>query len=771
MNNAKLIRLQFAIGTSATDARPKNTTMTWRKFVDYMTDPDEIENRPTFTGREAEDEYRAKKSRQKYICASVLPGAKRGDDGVDCRSICWLDLDAVTPARLFLVRRALSRLNLRYLEYTTPGDRHPLKGEDTRSVRFAIPTDRPMAADEIWQVNATLAHMLDVWDCADATAYQRARLMFVPHRNAAFRTGTGRTLAVDDVLDMEWEAPTEKSDRPTLSEDDLAKADENGRAIMEWCEEMGLELMPSRRGYIVECPNSANHSTDTDGTSSTAILLPNAKHPEVHFHCQHANCSGHGNINRHQHLAMRMLGVPDYLLPSPHPISRAQLAEALPLIDEEELQQLHQAENDAAADEDLYVCTDEDLEDEPSRPQFTQHDPIIEGLLNFRSTWYAAGGSNIGKSFHILGTMAAVAAGIQFAGKAVIPAHCFYFDAEAPEESKRRKKALQIKYQSDLSRLHIIDTAGAGIDITTPAGCKKCVRLINDLAGEEPVGIITFDSLNATTAFAAEPFDENNAADMGKVVACLKDIARETGGSPGVIHHPAKSNNGNRTARGSGALHAAVDAAFFLEQPDPDKEHQLNFYHEKARFGMRQSPRGFILQSCKIPVDENQSELVGQYQSTAAAPDFSKELTGFEPAPFKTTPPDETLYLVPVALAPFDADAVTPARAMANEIKEKNGKASSALYKLIEALQTLDEAPEGISQALAGSVYKKVHGERKKFQEGWREAQETGVVIPAANDDGEITGWLFKDWDCAPQQLSDSEKPPQPSATNADLED
>lgn len=751
------LKLTFAVGRDIHDKKPKTHVLSWSEFVAFLHE--EAENGRNFDGNEDKDQYRSKKNRQYYISATVLAGAKLDDEGADRRSICWLDLDAVSMGVVLATRARLKRLGLSYVEYTTPGNKHWLKGEDTYSIRYAIPTDRPMYADEVWKVNTTLAYLLGLWDDADQTAYQRSRLMFVPHAESRIREHADKPLKVAEMLAHEWEPPEEKSERAILTEEELAKADENGKAIMAWCEDMALELMPSRRGYIIDCPNSANHSSDSDGTSTTAILLPTAKHPEVHFHCRHANCEMHGGINRHQHLALRMVGVPDYMLPTPHNISRAQIELALPMMDEEERDVQRAHENECAADDSAGVCSSEDLENEQTRPAFTQQDPIIEGLINFRSTWYTAGDSNIGKSFHVLGEMAAIAAGIPFAGKKVVRSHCFYFDAEAPEESRKRKQALQIKYGDPLDWLHVLDTAGLGIDITTPAGRKKVIRIINEKAGEDPVGLVTFDSLNATTALAVEAFDENNAADMGKVVMFLKEIARETGGSPGVIHHPAKSANGHgsRTARGSGALHAAVDAAFFIEQPDPEQRLQLNFHHEKARFGVRQSPRGFLLAKCKVPIEKSQSDLVDQHLTDRAAPDFSAELTGFEQRPFETAPRDETLYLIPVALAPFDGQAAKAVKAAIDGTRIP--KECQALLDAFESLP--NEFPEGVSRGLMDKDFKARATPQNcanKYKQAWERLTELGYLIPATDDRGrEVAGqFWFRDWSCVKENLNDN---------------
>jgi len=349
-------------------------------------------------------------------------------------------------------------------------------------------------------------------------------------------------------------------------------------------------------------------------------------------------------------------------------------------------------------------CTDADLDNEPVA-LFSKHDPIIEGLINFKSTWYMAGESNIGKSFYVLGQMGAVAAGIPFGGAKVVQSHCFYFDAEGGEASNQRKEALQIKYEHDLDKLHIIDLQSRGWDITSKSGLREVISFINRTANGEPVGLVAFDSLNQTVALRSadtKPFDENNASDMGEVVKALKAIAENTGGSAGVIHHPAKGANGSRSPRGSGALHGAVDSAFFLEQPDDNQPGQLNLYHEKARNGIKQAPRGFVLLKCKVKVDLRKSEAFEAHQSTSTGPDFGDVVAGWDVKPIASTPRDETLYLVPVALAPFAIEQAKAAGKAA--VKEENAagprnEKEKVLYAALEKLMEDNPDHTGFSKS------------------------------------------------------------------------
>lgn len=692
----------FSIGNDAKSRRAKNYDMTWPEFIAEMMDYiDEPSLGVEFTGSETKEQYDHKKRQQNYIAAAV--DKVRSNDTVLGRSILFIDLDGVTTRQVRAVKRTLLQKGIAFFMHGTSSDRHALKGgDDSRAVRFLVPTDRPMDADEIWHVQHSFLHTigLENGEGVDMTACQRARIMFVPPYDAEWEEGEGKPVRLSRMLNNGYEPPSE-SGNTNWSEEALANASENSQAIAGWAFEMGLEMMSSGRGWAIQCPNHMAH-TGNDGTDgSTAILLPDSLHPEVRFMCQHDHCRG---LNSHQHLTLQLAGVPNHYLPEAHNISRKQLAELLPFMDEEELAQAHRNQVDAAAEGlDAHLCQDEDLIDEPAS-LFTKRDPIIEGIINFKSSFELVGESNIGKSFFLLGQMACVAAGIPFAGAKVIRSHCFYFDAEGGSTTLDRKQALQTTYGDDLSWLHIVDLQAEGWDMTSKPGRRAIMRYIREKAGTDPVGIVAFDSLNQAVALRELPFDENSSSDMGAVATALKQISDETGAAAGVVHHPAKTTNGGtrRVGRGSGALHGAVDFVYFIEQPDEAQPMHLNFYMEKARAGVKQQPRGFVLTKCKIELSAQHDSAILALQSDREPVDFSQHLTGLMVKPFDASPRDETLVLIPVALQPFTTAAAEVAKKAVKETKEESflrNADEKAVYAALEKLCEEEDRPWGYSPA------------------------------------------------------------------------
>lgn len=728
----------FSTGNDAKSRRAKNFDMTWPEFIAEMMDYiDEPSLGVEFTGTETKEQYDRKKKQQNYIAAAV--DKVRSNDTVLGRSILFIDLDGVTTRQVRKVTRTLDQKGFAYFAHGTSSDRHQLKGgDDVRAVRFLIPTNRPMDADEIWHVQHSFLNSigLENTDGVDMTACQRARIMFVPPYAAEFWEGQGKPVSVTRMLNNGYEPPSE-SGNTTWSEESLAAASENSKAIAGWAFEMGLEMMSSGRGWAIRCPNHMAHTANDGTDGSTAILLPDSLHPEVRFMCQHEHCRG---LNSHQHLTLQLAGVPNHYLPEAHNISKKQLAELLPFMDEDEIELTHARQVEAAADGlEAHQCQPEDLMDEPAA-LFSKRDPIIEGVINFKSTFEAIGESNIGKSFLILGQMACVAAGLPFAGAKVIRSHCFYFDAEGGSTTNDRKQALQITYGDPLDWLHIIDLQAEGWDLTSKPGRRAIMRYIRDKAGVDPVGIVAFDSLNQTVALRDQPFDENSSSDMGAVASALKTIAEETGAAVGVVHHPAKTERGvaRRTGRGSGALHGAVDFVYFIEQPDDAEPLQINFYMEKSRGSIKQSTRGFILSKCKIVVEQGHDDAIIAMQSDREAPDFTAYLDGYTVKPFDASPRDETLVLIPVALQPFESQASTAARTATKESRNTpsglQGGDEKAVYAALEELQSNEDRPQGYTAA----EIIKVAGAGGKRRPALKSLTERKIIGFGRGSDGEL---------------------------------
>lgn len=242
-------------------------------------------------------------------------------------------------------------------------------------------------------------------------------------------------------------------------------------------------------------------------------------------------------------------------------------------------------------------CSLDDLEDgdedsaEDELPEPVKADFIVEGYMPSDCIWDIVGESGTYKSFYTLGMMYLSAAGYRFAGADTQRCHHFYIDGEGGAATRTRIEALAAKYGAECKDyVHVIDMGEVG-------KLKSLIKLMRETAGDEPIGIVAFDTLNQTLALTIDKFDENSsstAIGMGKVIAILKEVRDATKAAVGVVHHTPK---GGKKARGSGALYAGVDVELTIERAT---DRQINVYHSKFKHGPQQKTVGMVLESVQF---------------------------------------------------------------------------------------------------------------------------------------------------------------------------
>lgn len=242
-------------------------------------------------------------------------------------------------------------------------------------------------------------------------------------------------------------------------------------------------------------------------------------------------------------------------------------------------------------------CSLDDLEDgdedsaEDELPEPVKADFIVEGYMPSDCIWDIVGESGTYKSFYTLGMMYLSAAGYRFAGADTQRCHHFYIDGEGGAATRTRIEALAAKYGAECKDyVHVIDMGEVG-------KLKSLIKLMRETAGDEPIGMVAFDTLNQTLALTIDKFDENSsstAIGMGKVIAILKEVRDATKAAVGVVHHTPK---GGKKARGSGALYAGVDVELTIERAT---DRQINVYHSKFKHGPQQKTVGMVLESVQF---------------------------------------------------------------------------------------------------------------------------------------------------------------------------
>lgn len=241
-------------------------------------------------------------------------------------------------------------------------------------------------------------------------------------------------------------------------------------------------------------------------------------------------------------------------------------------------------------------CSLDDLEDdedseEDELPEPVKADFVVEGYMPSDCIWDIVGESGTYKSFYTLGMMYLSAAGYRFAGADTQRCHHFYIDGEGGAATRTRIDALAAKYgEEGKDYVHVIDMGEVG-------KLKSLIKLMRETAGDEPIGMVAFDTLNQTLALTIDKFDENSsstAIGMGKVIAILKEVRDATKAAVGVVHHTPK---GGKKARGSGALYAGVDVELTIERAT---DRQINVYHSKFKHGPQQKTVGMVLESVQF---------------------------------------------------------------------------------------------------------------------------------------------------------------------------
>ncbi len=178
------------------------------------------------------------------------------------------------------------------------------------------------------------------------------------------------------------------------------------------------------------------------------------------------------------------------------------------------------------------------------------------------------GAPGVGKSFLALDWALSIATGTEWQGKPVQQGNVYYFAGEGKAGMKRRMSVWRDTHggQSPGSRFRIMT---GGWDLTELDSVKKLYALMLEVVQQDgPPALIVVDTL-------ARHFGANNENDTQSMNGFITYMDRlrgkfsETKCSILVVHHVGKDLE--RGARGSSALHGAVDASYLLEKGDAEK--------------------------------------------------------------------------------------------------------------------------------------------------------------------------------------------------------
>lgn len=669
------MNIVFATLRNTFDKNPVAREMPLEQFVEYVCD---TSKRLSVDPSWSKEEYDAAKIKQK----AIAPVGGRRKNAILEDSVVKFDFDHLNRTQYRDLTRKFKNAPFFNILHTTASHQHACKNGDY-AFRVLVPARTPFNSNDAWMVQRAICAELEIDEALrDHCTEDGNRLIYLPHRESKITVTEGRVIRAERYIKKAEEMGLRKREAKTLA------ADEHGlnADIAHFCEaELGLDALSSGRGYEVPCPNEHLHT----GKGSTSIMLDGK---EVRFVCQHTNNGACTELNRRQHLALRMCGLPDELNVDKQPISINSIRAALPDLPDEEIEELHRTEN-----EDPVTCSLDDLEDdedseEDELPEPVKADFVVEGYMPSDCIWDIVGESGTYKSFYTLGMMYLSAAGYRFAGADTQRCHHFYIDGEGGAATRTRIDALAAKYGGEgKDYVHVIDMGEVG-------KLKSLIKLMRETAGDEPIGMVAFDTLNQTLALTIDKFDENSsstAIGMGKVIAILKEVRDATKAAVGVVHHTPK---GGKKARGSGALYAGVDVELTIERAT---DRQINVYHSKFKHGPQQKTVGMVLESVQFreappPKEYRAVEFLGSTEEYGTIVNLDL------PEPHKA------LVLMPWGFEPFKTDEEKEreeglTKEGKQKVKEevKRGRdevRKESILSALEDLQQSDDTGRGFTQ-------------------------------------------------------------------------
>lgn len=709
------MNIVFATLRNTFDKNPVAREMPLEQFVEYVCDTSKrLSVDPSWT----KEEYDAAKIKQK----AIAPVGGRRKNAILEDSVVKFDFDHLNRTQYRDLTRKFKNAPFFNILHTTASHQHACKNGDY-AFRVLVPARTPFNSNDAWMVQRAICAELEIDEALrDHCTEDGNRLIYLPHKESKITVTEGRVIRAERYIKKAEEMGLCKREAKTLA------ADEHGlnADIAHFCEaELGLDALSSGRGYEVPCPNEHLHT----GKGSTSIMLDGK---EVRFVCQHTNNGACTELNRRQHLALRMCGLPDELNVDKQPISINSIRAALPDLPDEEIEELHRTEN-----EDPVTCSLEDLEEEDELPEPVKADFVVEGYMPSDCIWDIVGESGTYKSFYTLGMMYLSAAGYRFAGADTQRCRHFYIDGEGGAATRTRIDALAAKYGAEgKDYVHVIDMGEVG-------KLKSLIKLMRETAGDEPIGMVAFDTLNQTLALTIDKFDENSsstAIGMGKVIAILKEVRDATKAAVGVVHHTPK---GGKKARGSGALYAGVDVELTIERAT---DRQINVYHSKFKHGPQQKTVGMVLESVQFreappPKEYRAVEFVGSTEEYGTIVNLDL------PEPHKA------LVLMPWGFEPFKTDEEKEREeGLTKEGKENVRKtvenavnsSEATILAAFELAEGTYNGNEGITVAAANKLAQsdpnaKAFNSKEAIERGKiKKMVEAGYLVPGTDENNQI---------------------------------
>jgi hypothetical protein len=195
---------------------------------------------------------------------------------------------------------------------------------------------------------------------------------------------------------------------------------------------------------------------------------------------------------------------------------------------------------------------------------------LIEGILRCGGVAGIVSGSKCKKSHVLLHLLLSIANGRPWLGHATRQGDVLLIDLETQRgDWSRRIQVVAAAMGVTMEGLAVLPLRGIFTDIHA---------LARHLIGSVERGRFAAIALDPLYKLTPDGADENSAADVGRVMARLDEIATATGAAVLAVHHSPKGDTSGRTTldfgAGSGAFARAVDALIAL-RPHEQEDHAV----------------------------------------------------------------------------------------------------------------------------------------------------------------------------------------------------
>lgn len=196
--------------------------------------------------------------------------------------------------------------------------------------------------------------------------------------------------------------------------------------------------------------------------------------------------------------------------------------------------------------------------------------PLIDGILRCGGVAGIVSGSKCKKSHALLHLLLSIANGLPWLGHATLRGDVLLIDLETQRgDWSRRIQTIAIDMGVPMDGLVVQPLRGVFTDIHALAAY---------LIGTVPRNRFAAIAIDPLYKLTPDGADENSAADVGRVMARLDEIAVATGAAVLAVHHSPKGDTSGRSTldfgAGSGAFARAVDALIAL-RPHEEEDHAV----------------------------------------------------------------------------------------------------------------------------------------------------------------------------------------------------